>query len=153
MLFSLPEPAGALHRQFHRRYNGFTMIFKIPKRTSVNREEYIPQKHVIPFAPELVQFILDKKKLTTYRFGTKYDYLKVGDRVGIQNSETKETVGQAIITGKQTSNFREIPIITGTHESYKDKEHQRTVLSGYYAYIGRPIADDDPFLVFDFKLI
>lgn len=129
------------------------MTFHVPNTTSVNAEEFVPDDHVIPFAPELVAFIAEEKKLTTYRFGTKYDYLKIGETVKIQNSATKEIVGNAVITGKCDSTFKDIPTTTGTHESYRDKEHQREVLSGYYAYIGRPIADDDPFLIFDFKLI
>jgi hypothetical protein len=96
---------------------------------------------------------LADKKLTTYRFGNKYDYLKIGDTVSIQDSDTKVIVGKASITNKAHTVFRDIPIKTGTHESYKDKEHQRKVLSGYYAYIGRPIKNEDPFLVFDFKLL
>ena len=134
-----------------KRYT--SQMFQVPSNTSVNTNEFVPDDHVIPFAPELVAFIREEKKLTTYRFGEKYDYLNVGETVKIQNSATKEIVGNALITGKSGSAFKDIPTTTGTHESYRDKEHQREVLSGYYAYIGRPIADDDPFLVFDFKLM
>ncbi|MBW4061018.1 ASCH domain-containing protein [Candidatus Saccharibacteria bacterium] len=129
------------------------MSYQVPPTTSVNDDEFIPNKNVIPFAPELVQFILDERKLTTYRFGKKYDYHQVGDLVEIQNSTTKEIVGQARILAKRSTTFEGVPVNTGTHESYRDKEHQRQVLSGYYAYIGREIADDDPFLIFDFALI
>ncbi len=132
-------------------YHG-VMNYRVPDTTSINPTEYSPDAYVIPFAPELVRFILEQKKLTTYRFGNKYDYLEVGDNVSIQNSDTKEIVGKAKIEDKSTTIFKNIPIKTGTHESYKDKEHQREVLSGYYDYIGRKIEDDDPFLVFDFKL-
>jgi hypothetical protein len=127
--------------------------YQVPQNTSVNNIEFKPDEYVIPFAPELVGFILADKKLTTYRFGGNYDYLKVGDTVGIQNSETKEIVGKARITSKHQTTFKDLPIKAGTHESYKDKEHQRAVLSGYYAYIGRPITDSDPFLVLDFSLL
>lgn len=128
------------------------MTFQVPDHTSINQDEYKPEAYVIPFAPELVGYILDNLKLTTYRFGKKYDYLKVGDKVNIQNSSTKEVVGTAVIKGKIETTLRDLPLSNGTHESYKDKEHQRQVLSGYYAYLGRPLEDDDAFLVFDFEL-
>jgi hypothetical protein len=129
------------------------MSVRVPDNTTVNRDEFKPDANVMAFAPELIQLILDKNKLTTYRFGLKYDYLKVGDVVKIQNSQTKDIVAAANITGKHITTFREIPIDDGSHETYRDKEHQRQVLSGYYAYIGRTIADDDQFLVFDFQLV
>jgi hypothetical protein len=128
------------------------MTFQVPKDTSINTEEFKPDKYVIAFAPELISFIHDDKKLTTYRYGDKYDYLKVGDTVAIQDSDTKSIVAQVTITGKVSTTFKDLPVEIGTHESYKNKEHQRQVLSGYYAYLGRPITDNDPFLVFDFKL-
>lgn len=129
------------------------MTFQVPQQTSVNQEEFKPDQYVIAFAPELVAFILEDRKLTTYRFGDKYDYLDVGHEINIQNSNTKEVVAKAIITNKTRTTFGELPIQIGTHESYKDKDHQRQVLSGYYAYLGRPLDDEDPFLVFDFELV
>lgn len=128
------------------------MTFEIPDHTSINQDEYKPDAYVIPFAPELVGFIVDNLKLTTYRFGKKYDYLKVGDTVSIQNSLTKDIVGSAVIKKKSETTLKELPLNNNTHESYKDKEHQRQVLSGYYAYVGRPLEDEDDFLVFDFEL-
>lgn len=125
----------------------------VPDQTSVNAAEFKPNPYIIAFAPELVEFILADKKLTTYRFGSKYDYLNVGDRIGIQDSDTKAIVGKAEITQKSSITFKEIPMSTGTHESYRSREHQREALSGYYAYLGRPIADNDEFLVFDFQLL
>lgn len=129
------------------------MTFHVPDKTSVNSEEFKPDANAIPFAPELISFILEDLKVTTYRFGKKYDYLQVGDVVSIQDSSSKQIMGKAMITGKSSTTFDAIPLNSGIHESYKDKEHQRKVLSGYYAYIGRPIEDKDEFLVFDFKLL
>jgi len=129
------------------------MTFQAPNKTSVNNDEFKPEPNVIPFAPELINFILDDLKVTTYRFGKKYDYLQAGDVVSIQDSSSKQMVGKAKITGKSSITFKKLPLDSGIHESYKDKEHQRKVLSGYYAYIGRPIKDEDEFLVFDFQLL
>jgi hypothetical protein len=129
------------------------MPFQVPDNTSINSDEFKPEAYVIPFAPELIDFILKDLKVTTYRFGKKYDYLQLGDEVNIQNSSSQQIVGKAKITGKSSTTFEGLPLDSGTHESYRDKEHQRKVLSGYYAYIGQPIDDKDEFLVFDFKLI
>jgi hypothetical protein len=129
------------------------MAFKVPNTTSTNKDEYKADKYVIPFAPELIKFILEDKKMTTYRFGDKYSYLQPGDRIKVQDSNTKDIVTNAVITRKTKATFAELPVSTGSHESYTDKEHQRNVLSGYYAYIGRKIKDDDPFLIFSFKLV
>lgn len=128
------------------------MKFKAPSKTSVNKDEFKPEPYVIPFAPELVGFILDNLKLTTYRFGTKYDYLNIGDQVSIQDSESKKIAGKATIKSKGKIIFKDLPLNDGSHEAYKSKEHQRQVLSGYYAYLGRPISDEDEFLVLDFEL-
>lgn len=129
------------------------MRFDVTNNTTSNPNEYIPPALTLPFAPELIQFILDARKSTTYRFGLKYDGIKQSDVVDIQNSETKEIVGKAQILKKQQVTFLDLPLTSDTHESYKDKEHQRRVLSGYYSYVGRPIEDEDVFLIFDFALL
>lgn len=128
------------------------MSFQVPDKTSVNKDEFTPDAYVIPFAPELINFILDDLKLTTYRFGKKYDYLNIGDQVSIQDSSTQKIVGKAKIKNKSLTTFQDLPLTNGTHEAYKDKDHQKKVLSGYYAYLERPIENEDEFLVFDFEL-
>jgi hypothetical protein len=129
------------------------MTFQVPDETTINDDEFKPAANVIPFAPELIDFILRDLKVTTYRFGKKYDYLQIGDVVEIQDSSSKRIMGKAKITAKSSTTFKELPLNNGSHESYRDKDHQRHVLSGYYAYIGRPIDEKDEFLVFDFKLL
>lgn len=128
------------------------MSFQIPNLTSVNINEFKPELYVIAFAPELIAFILEDKKLTTYRYETKYDYLEVGDIIKIQNSQSTEIICRATITDKASMTFKNLPVTNGSHESYRNKEHQRQVLSGYYSYIGRAIRDEDLFLSFSFKL-
>lgn len=128
-------------------------MVKVPSATTTNTTEFKPAADAIAFAPELIQFIKDEHKLTTYRFGKKYDHFRVGDVVKYQNSATGEIVGKLRITAKQETLFADLPLANATHESYKDKQHQRQVLSGYYAYLGRTITDDDPFLIFDFELV
>jgi hypothetical protein len=127
-------------------------MVKVPDTTTVNTTEFKPDAQSIAFAPELVQFIKDNQKLTTYRFGRKYDHFQIGDIVNYQNSTTQEVVGKLKITGKRETTFADLPLNNPTHEAYADKEQQRKVLSGYYAYIGRKLRDDDLFLVFDFEL-
>lgn len=129
------------------------MAFSVPDETTVNKEEFTADNYAIGFAPELIRFIVEDRKLTTYRYGDKYDYLKVGDEVSIQDSSTGAIAAKVKIVNKRRATFKELPIRIGTHEAYRDKEHQRQVQSGYYAYLGRPIRDDDPFLIFDFELV
>lgn len=124
----------------------------VPDNTSVNRKEYIPPKGAIAFAPELVGFIQSGEKQSTYRYGLKYDYINVGDTIDIIDSSTEKVGAKVVITAKRKTLFSDLPLVFDKHETYKDKEHQRNVLSGYYAYIGRPIRDDDVFLVFEFEL-
>lgn len=128
-------------------------MFKTPSKTSKYKKEPEFKKNVVPFAPELISFIKEKKKLKTYRFGLKYDYLTVGDEIEIQNCDSKEIVARAKITEKRRIKFKEIPTRIEGHEVYRNKEHQRKVFSGYYTYVGRSIQDDDLFLVINFKLI
>jgi hypothetical protein len=127
-------------------------MINVPDTTTVNTSEFKPDDHSIAFAPELIEFIKDNQKLTTYRFGKKYDHFQVGDLVNYQNSETGEIIGKLSIINKREVTFATLPLENPTHEVYRSKEHQRQVLSGYYAYIGREIVDDDPFLIFDFIL-
>lgn len=127
-------------------------MFNVPKDTTVNNNEYKPPKGAIGFAPELIDFILGGKKLSTYRYGDKYDYLSVGDTIDIQDSTARKTVCKAIVTDKAYTTFAQLPLKINIHESYKDKEHQRAVLSGYYAFLGRPLEDEDEFIKFEFEL-
>ena len=121
------------------------------KRTCVKKEPKF-EKYVLPFAPELVSQILEKSKWKTYRLGNKYDYLNKGDRVKIQNFATGEIVAEAEITGKEILGFKELPLKIDGHEKYRDKKHQIEIFSNYYAYIGRPIADTENFLILSFEI-
>lgn len=121
--------------------------------TTVNTSEFIPDDSSIGFAPEVVKLIKSQRKLTTYRFGRKYDHFRVGDIVKYQNSATGKTAGKLKIIGKHETTFAKLPLDNPMHELYRDKEHQRRVLSGYYAFTGRKILDSDLFLVFDCEVI
>lgn len=128
-------------------------MVEVPENTSVNKTEYIPPKGAIAFAPELVGFIQSGEKQSTYRYGLKYDYINVGDTIDIVDSRTEKVGAKVVITAKRKTLFSDLPLAFDKHEVYKDKEHQRHVLGGYYAYIGRPIQDDDVFLVFEFEQV
>lgn len=124
-----------------------------PDHTSRYSIEPQVDPYILPFAPELIPFIVRGEKVKTYRYGKKYDYLKIGDNVKIQNLATKTIIASASILSKETVLFAELPLESGlTHESYASKERQREVFSGYYAYLKRSIRDDDPFLIIEFKL-
>lgn len=125
----------------------------VPDQTSKFSIEPKAELYVIPFAPELINFIKEKLKLRTYRFGRKYDYLKVGDIVELTDAINRQVAARARITKKEFTTFVELPLETQGHEIYLSKEHQRQVFSGYYQYIGRPIKDEDEILVLDFELV
>jgi|GEM_PF-2260691 len=115
-------------------------------------EEPKPAPYCVPFAPELIPLILEGRKVKTYRLGLKYDYLSVGDKVKIQNWDTQEIIGEAVVTHKERTTFDKLPLENPGHEPYNDKESQRKVFSHYYAYIKRPLKDDDLFLIIEFRL-
>jgi hypothetical protein len=119
------------------------------QNVTVNKTEPLPDKYAIMFAPEIVTLILAGKKVKTYRFGKKYDYLQIGDIVKIQNSTTKKIVCQAKITNRGEILFKDIPV----DKNFTDKENQRANYSSWYAFLGRPIADSDLFLIIEFELI
>ncbi len=123
---------------------------RITNSSSVHEPK--PEMYTILFKQELVDLILTGQKIKTYRYGIKYDYLKVGDEVDIQNSHSKEIACKATITDKYRTTFKELPINIPGHEPYESKDDQRQTFSGYYAYIGREIVNDDPFLVLEFQI-
>ena len=127
-------------------------MINVPDVTSVNDKEYIPPKGAIAFAPELVDFIKRGEKQSTYRYGLKYDYINVGDQVDIVDSSTEKIEASVKIVAKKKLLFADLPLGFDKHEVYRDKEHQRQVLGGYYSYIGHKIRDDDLFLVLEFEL-
>jgi len=124
-----------------------------PKNTTRYHKEPKHDRYEIGFAPELIPFILAGKKIRTYRFRGKYNYLEVGDEVTVLETVNRINHGKAIVIGKKFVTFSDLPLEELGHESYINKEHQRRVFSSYYAYLGRPIADSDPFLIIEFKLI
>ncbi len=128
-------------------------MIQVPRRTTVWKTEPQHDKYVLYFAPELIQFIKLRKKYKTFRFGLRYDYLKVGDEITIYENNKPDIVSQAQITAKTHTTFANIPLKVNGHEIYSNKEEQRRVLSGYYKYIGRDIIDSDAFLILEFKLI
>lgn len=130
-------------------------MIKDPRKTTVYDKLPPSEANEILFAPELIHFILEKKKVKTYRYGDQYDYLNVGDEVVIKqnNKDTIIPIAKAKIIAKKKTTFKDLPLGDDGHETYQDKEHQRKIFSGYYKFLGREIQDDDPFLAFDFQLI
>ncbi len=128
-------------------------MVNVPNKTSEYKIEPKHKKYTIHFASELIDLLSKGEKIKTYRFGTKYEYLQVGDNVNLSDLENKKIIGEAKITDKERKLFKDIPVDNTGHEEYRDKEHQREVFSGYYAYLGRKIKDDDMFLVFTFESV
>ncbi len=128
-------------------------MFKVPKKTSVFKNHVHSPVGTMSFAPELIKFIKEKKKYQTYRFADeKYQKIQVGDIVTIKEYGGG-ILGPAKITKKIKTTFKGLPLKNDGHETPKNKEHQRKVMSGYYAFFGREIRDEDPFIILDFKLI
>jgi hypothetical protein len=125
---------------------------RVPKKTTKYKKEPTHGKHIVGFAPELIKFIKERKKVLTYRFGNKYDYLKSGDLITIEDSVNEKVIGKAKVTSKEYTTFYKLPLNIPGHEIYKDKKHQKQVFSGYYAYLGRNIKDNDKFLILGFQL-
>jgi hypothetical protein len=127
---------------------------KAPNKTSVYHEEPVhKEKRVLGFAPELISIILSGKKVKTYRYGDKKEALKAGDEVIVKDSKKNKIICKAVVVMQKRTTFGKLPIATPGHETYKNKEHQRKVFSGYYAYLGRKIKDSDKFLVLEFKKV
>ncbi len=120
-------------------------MFKVPQKTSVLKNHIHSPIGTMSFAP--------KRKYQTYRFADeKYQKIQVGDVVSIKEYGGA-IIGPAKITQKVSTTFLDLPLDSPGHETPKDKEHQRKVLSGYYAFLGREIRDPDPFIILDFELI
>jgi hypothetical protein len=129
------------------------MKMKAPQNPTVVPINPEHDKYIIQFAPELTPFIRKDGKVKTYRFGDKYDYLKVGDKVILREYKTNKLISKAIIKNKERVIFQDLPLDLNGHEIYDSKDHQRKVFSSYYKYIGRDVNDTDPFLVFTFDLV
>lgn len=126
---------------------------KAPVNPTVVPNEPVHDRYEIQFAPELVEFILKEGKIKTYRYGNKYDYLQVGDKVKLIEYGSRKLISSASIVSKDKMKFKEIPLDLNGHEVFESKEHQRKVFSSYYKYINREIVDEDEFLVISYSLI
>lgn len=110
-------------------------------------------KHIIKtigFAPELIPLVQEESKTLTYRLGDKYDFLKIGDTIQVDDSLTGIVFGEVVITEKSQTTFGLLPIDRKGHEIYLSKEEQREVFAGYY---GRAIEDNDRIIVLGFLLL
>ena len=124
-----------------------------PNDTSIVSNEPNHENYQIHFAPELIPLIESGEKKLTYRYGSKYDYLNVGDEVTMMDNSNPKIEVKAIITDKGRTTFGALPFDQTGHEVYRDKKHQKDVFSGYYHYLGRAIQDHDPFIILEFKLL
>jgi hypothetical protein len=102
----------------------------------------------IGFADYLVPFIKEGAKQSTYRLGTSYDFLQVGDIIPVRDSKTKEVFGEVEITGISKSTLKDIPIDIEGHEKYASKEEQKRSLEEFYP----GISEDSVFTIINFRL-
>lgn len=122
-------------------------------RRTIHKIEPPFERYVISLAPEISDLVIDGKKVKTYRLGKKYDYLKVGDKVKIIDTISREFKANVIITDKYFVAFKDLPIDIQGHERYKSKEEQRRTFNGYYKFTGKQIEDEDKFLVLEFQKV
>lgn len=107
-------------------------------------------KKTIGFAPELVPLVLNGSKTLTYRIGSKYDFLRVGDTIMADDSSTGKIFAQLEITGRETGTFGTLRDDRAGHEVYRSTKERRATFEKYYS---RSIADDEPALIIRFKVI
>ena len=106
--------------------------------------------HIIGFAPDLVPLVLDGSKKLTYRLGSKWDFLQVGDTILTENSGTGKRFAELEITHKEKGTFGTLRDDREGHEAYRSTEERRADLEKYYK---RPITDDEPAIILGFKVM
>lgn len=106
-------------------------------------------RQCIGFAPDLVPLIISGQKTLTYRLGTKYDFLKIGDIVDLADSSTGLIFASANIRQKTSTKFKYLAVDNEGYEKYSSKDEQRRILEGYY---NCTIQENDEFLVIGFEV-
>ncbi len=104
---------------------------------------------MIGFAKELVPLVKSGEKILTYRLGTKYSTLQVGERIEAKDSSTGEPFAEIEITDRQITTFGELPINRTGHESYQSREEMRKTFRKYY---GQEASDNSPVVALEFKV-
>jgi uncharacterized protein YhfF len=105
---------------------------------------------IIGFAANLVPLVLDGSKTLTYRLGDKYDFLEAGDRILTNNSDTGEVFAELEITSKEKGTFGDLQNDRKGHEIFRSQEDRRATFEKYYK---RPVANDEPVIIFGFKVV
>jgi hypothetical protein len=105
---------------------------------------------MIGFAKELVPLVKSGEKTLTYRLGTKYASLLIGDRMLAKDSSTGEPFAEIEITNKAIATFGELPTERDGHEKYQSKEAMRATFRKYY---DQEVTDDSPIVIVGFKLV
>jgi hypothetical protein len=107
--------------------------------------------YVILFHPSLIPHIEDGSKNLTYRLDDDgLDYLKVGDCVEAEDSETGERFAELEITSLEWTTFGELPIDRKGNVQSESKHRQRETFKGYY---GRNVVDGERALIIGFRLV
>lgn len=104
----------------------------------------------IGFASNLIPLILNGSKTLTYRIGSKYSFLTVGDEIMLKDSKTEKKFAKVKITERSLTTFKELPIDALGHEVYSSKDEQRKTFEKYY---GKRINNSEKILILGFKMI
>ena len=106
----------------------------------------------VKFAANLVPLIKNGTKTFTYRVGDKYEYLKVGDTVMVQEGGGVDgnVFAEVEITDKYHTTFGNLAHNRDGHEKYSSKQEMRDTFKRYYK---QEIEDSQDILVLAFKVI
>jgi len=104
----------------------------------------------LKFKSNLVEQILNGNKTVTWRLFDDKD-LREGDGFEIINADTKEVVGQAIISEVKEKNLAEITEADYEYSHY-DKETQTEMLEHYRKIYGDKVSLDTIVKIIKFKL-
>ena len=105
---------------------------------------------MIGFAKNLVSLVKSGEKVLTYRLGTKYANLQIGDKIKAKDSSTGKPFAEIEIIDKQVATFGELPINKLGHEEYQSKEEMKKTFQKYY---DQEVSDDSPVIILEFKLV
>lgn len=104
----------------------------------------------IGFASDLVPLVLDGSKTLTYRIGSRWDFLEVGDTILTDDSGTGKVFAELEITSKETGTFGTLRDDREGHEMYRTTEERRATFEKYYK---RPVSDNEPAIILGFKVV
>jgi hypothetical protein len=107
-------------------------------------------KLTIGFTEELIQPILDGKKMATYRLGTKYAHLNNGDIIALENTANKNIFAYARVKKIEVTTMNDLPLEKEGHSTYSSKANQ---LQRFGQIYNRAVQLSDDVVILEFELL